>query len=157
MSFAVSNDLGSAKIDLAFFAALKSIFGERFIADYERKYEFDWVEIKSGFEAVKEQWNGDDDDSGTVPLPESFRRLIPEGKNIAGLLSAYCSAERLGPRELTYLEARGVLKLSGKFIKKMFDPVVTGVVDLLRSKIAEARGCNSIFVVGDLCESRYLR
>ena len=136
---------GSAYVDREFVKYIASVIGNSAVRDVEEKHNTSLQHMIQQFRAkVKFEFDGERAKFTTKEL---------DIENICPVLMQYIQGEE---KELME-EAEWIIELDYETVKSFFDPVVERILRLISTHLDKTRTTTtSIFLVGELSESRYL-
>ena len=141
---------GGTQVDDNFIQLLKDIFGEEVLSQYRSENPADWLQMMINFERRKRGFNPKDRSQSlnialSYEFVDSYQTLT--GKNIKTLKQTGISF------------ASGMLRLSCDIMDKLFNPVVSGIVDHVKDLLQKPvlREVSHVLLVGGFGESLVLQ
>lgn len=150
----VSGRWGASYINEEFKQLLASIFGDACMRNFAAAHPSAMVELMTSFEQRKFDLKpaAVDKKDRYIPVPVAFIQYYEETFN----KTVEQKVQEMKVAGVSFIAARGQLKLSADKMRELFDSVVTDIVDHLNS-MPELKTCQSMFLVGGFGSSDYLR
>lgn len=134
---------------------LKKFFGTNVVEIFRTKYPGEWLELMNEFEMKKRGRRASEGETTRIRLSRAFTSLVSDhgGHDLAERFASSCAVDDVKFIRNEYF------CLGSTTMKKLFEPVINGIVEhlknLLRSRAL--RGVQFVFLVGGFAESVLLQ
>lgn len=146
---------GGTKVDDEFVSLLKRFFGTTIVEIFRTDYPGEWLELMNDFEMKKRGRRALEGETTRIRLSRAFTTLVQEhgGRDLAERSGSSCAVDDVKFVRNEYF------CLGSTAMKKLFDPVIKGIVwhlkDLLKGRAL--KGVEFVFLVGGFAESVLLQ
>ena len=144
---------GGIYVDNNFVSLLENLFGIPTVKEFRLKYPADWLRMMNDFEMKKRGRRAFDDKTTRIVLPRKFIEMIDSIKDLTKRLKKSCNLHDVEILNNEYL------CLGPKTMKKLFDPVVNGIVSHMKGLFDRPalKNVSCLFMVGGFAESVILQ
>ena len=146
---------GGTKVDEEFTYLLGRFFGTTIVEMFRTDYPGEWLELMKDFEMKKRGRRALEGETTRIRLPGSFTKLVSEhgGRDLAERFGTLCAVD-----DVKYVRNE-YFCLGSTTMKKLFDPVIKGIVGHLKNllKGRALKGVEFFFLVGGFAESFLLQ
>lgn len=146
---------GGTKVDEEFVSLLKKFFGTNVVEIFRDKYPGEWLELMNEFEMKKRGRRASEGETTRIRLSRTFTSLVSEygGHDLAERFASSCSVDDVKFVRNEYF------CLGSMAMKKLFDPVIKGIVEHLKNllKSRALKRVEFFFLVGGFAESVLLQ
>ena len=146
---------GGTNVDEQFVSLLKKFFGANVVEIFRAKYPGEWLELMNEFEMKKRGRRASEGETTRIRLSRTFTSLVSEygGHDLAERFASSCVVDDVKFVRNEYF------CLGSMAMKKLFDPVIKGIVEHLRNllKRRALRGVEFVFLVRGFAESVLLQ
>jgi len=146
---------GGTKVDEEFVSLLKKFFGADAVEIFRAKYPGEWLELMNEFEMKKRGRRASEGETTRIRLSRTFTSLVTEhgGHDLAKRFATSCAVEDVKFVRNEYF------CLGSTVMKKLFDPVIEGIVEHLKNllKSRALKRVEFFFLVGGFAESMLLQ
>ncbi|KAJ7353716.1 hypothetical protein OS493_032586 [Desmophyllum pertusum] len=144
---------GGIYVDENFVSLLENLFGIPTVKEFRLKYPADWLRMMNDFEMKKRGRRAFDDKATRIVLPRKFIEMIDSIKDLTKRLKKSCNLHDVEILNNEYL------CLGPKTMKKLFDPVVNGIVSHMKGLFDRPalKNVSCLFMVGGFAESVILQ
>lgn len=138
---------GGTKVDEGFVSLLKRFFGSSVVETFSTKYPGEWLEMMNEFEMKKRGRRAFKGEMTRLRLPRTFATLISEHRGPAVKVNG-----------VQFLRNE-YLCLDASAMKKLFEPVLDGIVNHLKNLLQNRclRELQFFFLVGGFAQSALLQ
>ena len=155
LHFATGGAYGGTRVDDEFVKLMGEIFGKDFITDFQRKHASAWLSMMADFEKKKRACKLENGkvSSVNIQLSWSFGSIFQQKKK----QGVEVAVKNVRNPEVKF--ANGMLSIGGGIMKKLFSPVITGIVKHLKDLLEndKLKGIKYLFCVGGFSESAILQ
>ncbi len=146
---------GGIYVDEKFEKLLENLFGIPVVKEFRIKYPAEWLRLMNDFEMKKRGRRAFDDKLTRITLPRNFLKMVsdPSNSDLATRLAKSCNLHDVEIYNDEYLCLRP------NAMKRLFDPVVSGIVGHMRELFSRPalRNVSCLFMVGGFAESVILQ
>ena len=146
---------GGIYVDEKFEKLLENLFGIAAIKGFRLKFPAEWLRLMNEFEMKKRGRRAFDDKLTRITLPRTFLKMVSEPSNpdLATRLARTCTLYDVEIYNDEYL------CLGSKAMKRLFDPVVNGIISHMRGLFRRPalKNVSCLFMVGGFAESVILQ
>ena len=146
---------GGTKVDEEFVSLLKKFFGNNVVEIFREKYPGEWLELMNEFEMKKRGRRASEGETTRIRLSRTFTSLVSEhgGHDLAERFASSCAVDDVKFVRNEYF------CLGSMAMKKLFDPVIKGIVEHLKNllKSRALKRVKFFFLVGGFAESVLLQ
>ena len=146
---------GGTNVDEQFVSLLKKFFGTNVVEIFRAKYPGEWLELMNEFEMKKRGRRASEGETTRIRLSRAFTSLISEygGLDLAERFASSCAVDDVKFVRNEYF------CLGSIAMKKLFDPVIKGIVEHLKN-LLKSRALERVeffFLVGGFADSVLLQ
>ena len=145
---------GGTKVDEEFRILLTKIFGDRRVDDYQRLFPGDWLVLINDFEMKKRSNRVLKGETTRVRIPRSFISSLWEKEiDLNSVIKVHYNPSDVKIHNKEYL------CLSPKIMKKLFQPVLSGIISHLKGLVRKPRlsKVELMLLVGGFADSALLQ
>lgn len=146
---------GGTKVDEEFVCLLKRFFGTYVVQRFRTEYPGEWLVLMNDFEMKKRGRRASEGETTRIRLSRAFTTLVSEHgrRDLAERFGSSCALDDIKFVRNEYF------CLGSTAMKKLFDPVVQGIVGHLENllKGRELKDVKLLFLVGGFAESVLLQ
>ena len=146
---------GGTKVNEEFVSLLERFFGTALVGTFRENYPAEWLEMMNEFEMKKRGRRAHEGETTRIRIPRTFTALISE-HGAPDLARRFTSSCRIDDVQFIRNE---YLCLGPKAMKKLFEPVLNGIVKHLNNLLKHRvfHGLQFFFLVGGFAESAILQ
>ena len=140
---------GGTKVNEEFVSLLKRFFGTSVVEQFQESFPGEWLEMINEFEMKKRGRRAFDGEVTRLRLPRAFTAMIPN-TNVPTLARGYSDVQFMRNEYFC---------LQSTAMKKLFEPVVNGIVEHLKSLLKNdfCSKLQFLFIVGGFAQSTLLQ
>lgn len=146
---------GGIKVDEEFVSLLERFFGNQLVQTFRTKYPAEWLEIMNEFEMKKRGRRAFEGETTRIRIPRAFATLVSEypEPDLSRRFVRSCTTNDVQFIRNEYF------CLGPAAMKKLFEPVLNGIVDHLNNLLQNPvlQGLQFFFLVGGFAESEILQ